>query len=380
MGPPAHFFFPLLLAACSSPAVREVLPEQAEALYPGPAAWRVVERAEIEARLSDALRFLPPEPRPISGAGIVVGLPETGDTGEAMLELLDFVAQRAAGGGLAEEVALARVGTAALVVVEALLPISGEPPPPAVRTAGNARSLGGGRLLRTPLRAGGAEEVLGTAFGDVEPAPPAEGNPPDPRRGRVRGFAVRARPDPRRLDFAVERDVRGLAEAAAEALRAAVPGSEARVGSDAGRTVVSVTLPPGSPPPDPAALLAGRLRMRVGDPGRVVVDIPGGRVEVLGPDPYLGLVNLRVDGVRIVGVPAWQGRPVRRALVEFPGPGGDPVRVVTGNRLAEVLPVAARAGVTLRGLASGLSQARTAGALRAELEVRESQEGAPANR
>ncbi len=378
----------LWLASCSSSAVREVLPEQAEPLYPGPAAWRVIERADIEAPLSEVLRFLPPEPRPISGLGVVVGLPETGDTGDAMLTLLDFVAQRTAEGGLAGEEILAREGTAALAVVEGLLPVSGDPAPPRLRAAGNARALSGGRLLPTPLRPGGTDEPLATAFGPVEllpVTPMGEGGPPDPRRGLVRGIAVRERPDPRRLEFALEREIRGLAEAAAEALREAVPGSEARVASVGGRTVVSLVLapgppgPPGAAAPDPAALLSGRLRMRVGDPGRVVVDLPGARVEVLGPDPYLGLVNLRVDGVRIVGVPSWQGRPVRRALVEFPGPGGVPVRVVTGNRLAEVLPVAARAGVTLRGLASGLSQARTAGALRAELEVREAPPAPPAD-
>ena len=128
-----------------------------------------------------------------------------------------------------------------------------------------------------------------------------------------------------------------------------------------------------------AALLRRPCAAPVAEPGAVVVTggAPGSDTEtvaLLGPEPALGLVNLRIPRptaanpagfLRLVGVPAWQGRPVRRALVEFDAPDGRRVRVVCSNVLAELVPVLDRVGLSVRELALYLSQARTAGALAA---------------
>jgi hypothetical protein len=364
------------LAGCAAPALPEYSPDEAEAagLYPGPRRWKI-DTARATARpLGTLCTWRPPAPTPVSGLGVVVGLRQSGDQGAAAQQLLDFWAQQVEGGAFAHLEPPERPGSAALVAVEAVLPVDGAVGPAEVRPLGNATSLEGGRLLPAALR--GGDEVLAVAEGPViltRIAPDGK-VVRDPQRGRVAQVVPRRPPDTRRLEFELHDRLPGAAAAAVAALEAAWPGATVR--REAGpppRCFVSLSAPIDRAAV--AAVLDRPVAIPVGEPGCVVVHGGGRtpeRVELLGPPAALGpahvnLTEQRPDGsersVRVVGVPTWQGQPIRRALVEFDAPDGRRVRVVASNRLAELLPVVDRTGVPLRNLAAALAHAHDAGRL-----------------
>jgi hypothetical protein len=358
----------------------------AQGLYPAESRWKVRVSPDARRTLGDLLAWKKPAPVSISGLGIVVGLDGTGDHDAAVQGLVEFWRQRAASGALAHVDPPERPGSAALVMVTSVMPADGPPTGAVVRPVGNAFSLEGGRLITTALRAGGEKAVLATAEGPLflSRVLPDGSVVRDTKAGRVPRVVPRRRPDARRLEFVVDDAIPGTETAARSALEQLFPG--ARVWSEAGppRTLF-VALPERTPMPDVPKLLQRTLRIRVGEPGIVVVRGGADRspeVELLGPPAALGTVHLRVsygieakrdeDGryVRLIGVPRAEGHGrVRKGLVEFEAADGRRIRVVTSNELADLLPVLDRTGLPLRNLASALQQARDAGAIGAILRV-----------
>lgn len=367
-----------LVAGCQASALPEYTPAEAEAagLFAGPRRWTIMATRDATRMLGSLCEWRPPEDVAVAGLGVVVGLRRTGDDGDSAAQLLAFWQQQVATGAFTEPAPPGRPGSAALVAVEAVLAADGPPGAAEVRPIGNAASLDGGRLLGTELRAG--TESLATAEGPLilTRVAPDGTVVRDPRRARVATVTPRRPGDARRLALDVQSPLPGAAGAVASALRAAFP--DARVSTEPGPPTRVVAMLP--QPLDPAAvpaLLARPCTFRVAEPGAVVCSGGGGApeaVQLLGSPPALGLVNLRIPRptpdrpdafLRLVGVPAWQGRPIRRALIEFDAPTGVRVRVVCSNLLVELLPVLDRVGLGLREVALYLGQARAAKALAA---------------
>ncbi len=359
---------------------------EAQGLYPSAARWTIRQSPDARRTLGELLQWRRPAPTSISGLGIVIGLDGTGDSGASVRQLLAYWQQRAAAGALAHVDPPERPGSAALVQVTSVLPADGMPEGAVVRPVGNAFSLRGGRLITTGLRAGGNADVLATAEGPIflSRVLPDGSVVRDEKAGRVPQVVPRRRPDARRLEFLVDHTVPGTAVAAQSALQNIFPG--AKVWSEAGPPrLVFVALAQDTPMPDIPRLLQHTLRIRVGEPGLVVIaggDAEGPRVELLGPPAALGEVHLRVsfgfaaaedsedNFVRLIGVPRAAGKNVRKGLVEFEASDGRRIRVVTSNELQDLLPVLDRTGMPLRNLASALQQARDAGAIGAILRVK----------
>jgi len=356
-----------------------------QGLVPSERRWKVNASPRARRTLGDLLRWAPPAPTSISGLGIVVGLDGTGDSGAAVKQLLQFWKQRAASGALALVEPPERPGSAARVQVTSVMPADGPPEGAVVRPVGNARSLRGGRLVTTGLRAGGDRAVLATAEGPLflSRVLPDGSVVRDERLGRVPRVVPRRRPDARRLEFIVDDAVPGTEGAAQTALKELLPGAKIWVEAGPPRKLFAA-LPEGTPTPDVNRLLQRTLTIKVGEPGVVVVSGGAGAeptVELLGPPPALGEVHLRVSYgfaaasdaedrfVRLIGVPRAQGQRVRKGLVEFEASDGRRIRVVTSNELQELVPVLDRTGLPLRNLASALQQARDAGAIGAILRV-----------
>lgn len=357
----------------------------ADGLYPSSERWTVRQGAHAKRVIGDLLTWKPPEPVSISGLGIVVGLDGSGDSGASVKPLLEYWKQRAASGALAHVDPPERPGSAALVMVTSVMPADGPPEGAVVRPVGNAFSLRGGRLITTGLRAGGGKDVMASAEGPLflSRVLPDGSVVRDEKVGRVPRVVPRRRPDARRLEFVVDDAIPGTEEAATVALQQVFPG--ARVWSEAGppRTLF-VALPKRTPLPKMETLLRRSLRIRVGEPGIVIVSGGADRrptVELLGPPAALGEVHLRVsygaeakrdeDGqyVRLIGIPRAAGQNVRKGLVEFETADGRRVRVITSDQLADLLPVLDRTGVPLRNVAAAFQQARDAGAFGAILRV-----------
>lgn len=357
----------------------------AQGLYPAPQRWTVRQGVQANRTLGDVLTWKPPEPISISGLGIVIGLDGSGDAGAAVQPLLDYWRQRAASGALAHIAPPERPGSAALVMVTSVMPADGPPAGAVVRPVGNAASLRGGRLITTGLRAGGGADVLASAEGPLffSRVQPDGSVVRDELAGRVPQVVPRRRPDARRLEFIIDDAIPGTETAARSALEQLFPG--AKVWSEPGPPpVMFVALRERTPMPAMDELLRRSLRIRVGEPGIVIVRGGGEQpptVELLGPPAALGEVHLRVsygaeakrdaDGryVRLLGIPRAAGQRVRKGLVEFEAADGRRIRVVTSDQLAELLPVLDRTGLPLRNLASAFQQARDAGAFGAILRV-----------
>ncbi len=347
---------------------------------PAPAAVRVKDIARVEGVRSNQL----------IGYGLVVGLNGTGDKSG-----VEFTSQSAA--NLLERLGVSvspqdiKLKNVAAVIVTAALPPfarAGQRVDVTVSSVGDAKSLQGGMLLLTPLRAPNGD-VYAVAQGAVSiggfSAQAGGGGVQQnhPTVGRIPGGAMLERDAPLPslgegyLDLVLDRADFTTASRLAEAVRQAFGPNVARA-LDAGRVRVWV---PEDRAADPVGFLSTLESVTV-EPdavARVVVDERTGTV-VLGQEVRIRPVAISHGNLTVQVVPylevsqpealsAGQTVARERAQVQVTEEGGRVLLLEPGQSLASLVRALNALGVSPRDLVAIFQALKAAGALEARLEI-----------
>jgi flagellar P-ring protein precursor FlgI len=345
------------------------------------------------ARLKDMAVVSGQRPNQLIGYGLVVGLDGTGDnsgsnpvTGQSVLTMLNSLGVAVPPGVnlqarnaavvmvTAELAALARPGQAMDVTVSSLT---------------NARSLRGGTLIMTPLKAANGQ-VYGQAQGSiVVPGASASSNLARttinqlssgriPSGGMVEQAAPEADMDPV-VEFNFHKMDYAQIQKAVEAIAKVVTDEDAVTAIDARTVAVRVPVQRAQRVNVMAQLLELEIQP-VMDIARVVVNARTGSVVVnqsvrLAPFAVThGNLTIHVQATNQVVPPALlsRNRPVnqRNERVSIdPGPAGQMVKVEEGASLEQVVRAINLLGATPQDLMSILQAMKSSGALQAELEI-----------
>jgi flagellar P-ring protein precursor FlgI len=349
--------------------------------------------AVLAERLKDMAVVSGQRPNQLIGYGLVVGLDGTGDnsgsnpvTGQSVVTMLNSLGVAVPAGVnlqarnaavvmvTAELAALARPGQAMDVTVSSLT---------------NARSIRGGTLLMTPLRAANGQ-VYGQAQGSVV-IPGASASTPMARTtinqlssGRSPGGAIVEQAAPEAdlnpvVEFNFHKADFAQVKRAVEAMAKLVPEQEAVVAVDARTVAVRVPVER----TQRVNLMAELLELNIEpviEMAKVVINARTGSVVVnqsvrLAPFAVThGNLTIQVQATNQV-VPQSllaRGRPStqRNERVSIdPGPAGQMVKVEEGASLEQVVRAINMLGATPQDLMSILQAMKSSGALRAELEI-----------
>jgi flagellar P-ring protein precursor FlgI len=349
--------------------------------------------AVMAERLKDMAVVSGQRPNQLIGYGLVVGLDGTGDnsgsnpvTGQSVVTMLNALGVAVPAGVnlqarnaavvmvTAELAALARPGQAMDVTVSSLT---------------NARSIRGGTLLMTPLRAANGQ-VYGQAQGSVV-IPGASVSTPMARTtinqlssGRIPGGAIVEQAAPEAdlnpvVEFNFHKADFAQVKRAVEAMAKLVPEQEAVVAVDARTVAVRVPVER----TQRVNLMAELLELNIEpviEMAKVVINARTGSVVVnqsvrLAPFAVThGNLTIQVQATNQV-VPQSllaRGRPAtqRNERVSIdPGPAGQMVKVEEGASLEQVVRAINMLGATPQDLMSILQAMKSSGALRAELEI-----------
>jgi flagellar P-ring protein precursor FlgI len=345
------------------------------------------------ARLKDMAVVSGQRPNQLIGYGLVVGLDGTGDnsgsnpvTGQSVVTMLNSLGVAVPPGVnlqarnaavvmvTAELAALARPGQAMDVTVSSLT---------------NARSLRGGTLIMTPLKAANGQ-VYGQAQGSiVVPGASASSNLARttinqlssgriPSGGMVEQAAPEADMDPV-VEFNFHKMDYAQIQKAVEAIAKVVTDEDAVTAIDARTVAVRVPVQRAQRVNVMAQLLELEIQP-VMDIARVVVNARTGSVVVnqsvrLAPFAVThGNLTIHVQATNQVVPPALlsRNRPVnqRNERVSIdPGPAGQMVKVEEGASLEQVVRAINLLGATPQDLMSILQAMKSSGALQAELEI-----------
>ncbi len=326
------------------------------------------------------------------GYGLVVGLAGTGDGTQAKftIQSLANALQRM---GVVVPPSSIRVRNAAAVMVTSNLPAfarTGSRLEVTVSSIGDAKSLSGGTLLRTELRAPDgrvyalAQGAVSLGGGFSASGGGASVTKNHPTTGRIPGGALVERSSSIDLakrasfDLQLRRPDFDTARRIEAALRDSF-GEEHATAIDAGTVRISAPQPLAHRPVEFLAE-ALSLRVRPSVPARVVLNERTGTV-VLGGDVRIGQVsvthgNLTISVERRLGVsqPAPFSRRGRTVVV----PEGEVVAeedlgaslsIAEGSRVEELVDALKEIGVTPRDLIAIFEAIQAAGALHAELKV-----------
>lgn len=347
----------------------------------------------MAARLKDMAVVSGQRPNQLIGYGLVVGLDGTGDnsganpvTGQSVITMLNSLGVSVPPGinlqarnaavvmVTAELAALARPGQAMDVTVSSLT---------------NARSLRGGTLLMTPLKAANGQ-VYGQAQGSiVVPGASVSSSMARttvnqlsaghiPSGGMVEQAAPEADMDPV-VEFNFHKVDYAQIQRAVEAISRVVSEENAVTAVDARTVAVRVPVQRSQRVSVMAQLLELDIQPAI-DIARVVVNARTGSVVVnqsvrLAPFAVThGNMTIQVQATNQV-VPrslVSRNRPVnqRNERVSIdPGPAGQMVRVEEGASLEQVVRAINMLGATPQDLMSILQAMKTSGALQAELEI-----------
>jgi flagellar P-ring protein precursor FlgI len=347
----------------------------------------------MAARLKDMAVVSGQRPNQLIGYGLVVGLDGTGDnsgsnpvTGQSVITMLNSLGVAVPPGinlqarnaavvmVTAELAALARPGQAMDVTVSSLT---------------NARSLRGGTLLMTPLKAANGQ-VYGQAQGSiVVPGASVSSSMARttvnqlsagriPSGGMVEQAAPEADMDPV-VEFNFHKVDYAQIQRAVEAISRVVSEENAVTAVDARTVAVRVPVQRSQRVSVMAQLLELDIQPAI-DIARVVVNARTGSVVVnqsvrLAPFAVThGNMTIQVQATNQV-VPqslVSRNRPVnqRNERVSIdPGPAGQMVRVEEGASLEQVVRAINMLGATPQDLMSILQAMKTSGALQAELEI-----------
>jgi flagellar P-ring protein precursor FlgI len=349
--------------------------------------------AVLAERLKDMAVVSGQRPNQLIGYGLVVGLDGTGDnsgsnpvTGQSVVTMLNSLGVAVPAGVnlqarnaavvmvTAELAALARPGQAMDVTVSSLT---------------NARSIRGGTLLMTPLRAANGQ-VYGQAQGSVV-IPGASASTPMARTtinqlssGRIPGGAIVEQAAPEAdlnpvVEFNFHKADFAQVKRAVEAMAKLVPEQEAVVAVDARTVAVRVPVERTLRVNLMAELLELNIEPVI-EMAKVVINARTGSVVVnqsvrLAPFAVThGNLTIQVQATNQV-VPQSllaRGRPAtqRNERVSIdPGPAGQMVKVEEGASLEQVVRAINMLGATPQDLMSILQAMKSSGALRAELEI-----------
>ncbi len=339
-------------------------------------------------------------PNQLIGYGIVAGLAGTGDTGpsyatvQGLLRLLDNL------GAYLTQPDLAAANCAAVLVTAKLPPSieAGETVDVMVSSLGNARSLAGGTLLVTPLKAldgktyavaQGSIIVGGysvQAVGGVQGLQTADSLQKNlPTVGQVTGGAIMERSvtaqfmDGSSLTLGMGRTDFLASSRVVQALNQKFgPGTA----SSADGADIKVNLPPAmrSNPVDFLAQ-AGELEITLPDPSRVVVNERTGAILVGGDVPLSPLtvthgdlhlaVTERQDASQPYGFSAGNTAVLTELDLRAQEDQGRTVNLDhQGATVNDLVTALSKLGVAPRDIISILQDARAMGAMQAELEVR----------
>jgi flagellar P-ring protein precursor FlgI len=351
-----------------------------------------------EVRLKDIARLAGVRDNDLWGYGLVVGLDGTGDRRQSARFTIQALRNLLAREGITlpadalDRGALDPKNVAAVVVTAKLPPFAtaGSRIDVVVSSVGDAKSLQGGTLLPTPLRAGDGQTYavasgsvsLGGGFAAQGGGSSVQKN--HPTAGRIPGGATveRAVGTSLRLDrlaLALLTPDYATATAVARAINAAFQRPLA-VARDAGTVEVEVPEPSRA---SPATFIADleALRVTPDAPAKVVINERTGTV-VLGQDVRIGPVavahgNLavRVESRTQVSQPpplAPRGSAtvvVPETQVQVQEQGGQVHLVPDGASIGDVVAALNALGATPRDLIAILQAIQRAGALDAELEL-----------
>jgi flagellar P-ring protein precursor FlgI len=332
-------------------------------------------------------------PNQLIGYGLVVGLDGTGDnsgsnpvTGQSVVTMLN-----ALGGAVPAGVNLQARNAAVVMVTAELAALArpGQAMDVTVSSLTNARSIRGGTLLMTPLRAANGQ-VYGQAQGSVV-IPGASVSTPMARTtinqlssGRIPGGAIVEQAAPEAdlnpvVEFNFHKADFAQVKRAVEAMAKLVPEQEAVVAVDARTVAVRVPVERTQRVNLMAELLELDIQPVV-EMAKVVINARTGSVVVnqsvrLAPFAVThGNLTIQVQATNQV-VPQSllaRGRPAtqRNERVSIdPGPAGQMVKVEERASLEQVVRAINMLGATPQDLMSILQAMKSSGALRAELEI-----------
>ena len=353
------------------------------AWWPGPAqAARIKEIASVQGVRSN----------PLSGYGLVVGLDGTGDqttqtpfTTQSLQSMLQQLGITVPPGTSMQ------LRNVAAVMVTASLPAFAQPGQTldvSVSSMGNAKSLRGGTLVATPLK-GADGQVYAVAQGNliVGGAGVAAGGASVQvnhlAAGRVPQGAIveRAVPTPLLQGEAIQLDLAAADFSTARAVAQAINEAKGEGTATArdGRSVW-MRVPAGSG--ERVAFLADieNLEVDLARPAaRVVVNARTGSV-VLNEAVTIGAcavahgnLSVTISSTPVISQPAPWGRGetvvTEKTDITMTQQGGSLVQLPGGTRLADVVRALNALGATPADLLAILQAMRTAGALKAEIEV-----------
>jgi len=343
-------------------------------------------------RLKDMAVVNGQRPNQLIGYGLVVGLDGTGDqsgpnpvTGQSIVTML-----RSLGVSVPQGVNL-QARNAAAVMVTAELPALARPGQAldvTVSSIANARSLRGGTLIMTPLRAANGQ-VYGQAQGAVV-VPGASAITPMTRltvnqqsAGRIPAGAIVEQAAPEAdlnpiVEFNFHKADFAQTQRAVEAMTRLL-GDGAVVPVDARTVAARVPTTPGERMNIMAQLLELEIQP-VAEMAKVVINARTGSVvmnQAVRLAPFAvthGNLTVRVQSNQqtIPGslFPLTQPITQRNERVTIdPGPAGRIVRVEEGTNLDQVVRALNLLGATPQDLMAILQAMKSAGALRAELEI-----------
>jgi flagellar P-ring protein FlgI len=344
-------------------------------------------------RIKELATIAGERPNQLVGYGLVVGLDGTGDTvGQAPFTGQSIVSMLSALGVAVPPDVNIQTRNVAAVMVTADLPAMARPGQAmdvTVSSIGNARSIRGGTLLMTPLRA-----ANGQVYGQAQGAVSVGGVAVTSRRasttigqqssGRIPAGALVEQAAPegasgpvvqlnfKRADYAQTQQ--------AMAAIARVLGPQAVQPLDA-RTL-NVQVP--EEPVQRMNVLAQLLEIevpRVADAARVVINARTGAIVMnqsvqLSPSAVtFGTLTIRVQSARSVVQPppgTLMGRPAierNDAISVEQGAAGNLMRVDAGASLDDIVRALNRLGATPQELTGILQAMKAAGALHADLEI-----------
>ena len=358
-------------------------------LFAAFAALLLVVGAARAERIKDVARVGSVRGNQLVGYGLIVGLDGTGDNSGAL-----FTAQSVASMlekfGVTVPAGAIKVKNVAAVIVTADLPAfarNGSALDVTVSSLGDAKSLQGGTLLQTPLRAAdgavyavaqGAVSVGGFSVG-------GGGNSQGKNHvtaGRVPGGALVEREVPttlvgqgNRLNITLHRADFTTAARVAQAINTAALKAVARA-ADAG--TVEVSVPEGVDPVLMVASIEG-ISVTTDTVARVVVNertgtvVIGGNVSVAPCAIAHGSLSVKVSTQLAVSQPNplsnGETVVVPNTQVEARDEGGRVHAVRAASSVEQVVKGLNALGVTPRDLIAILQALKTAGALKAEIEI-----------
>lgn len=344
------------------------------------------------ARLKDLAVISGQRANPLIGYGLVVGLDGTGDsssqsplTGQSIMNMLSSL-----GVSIPEGVNIQSRNVAA-VMVTADLPALARPGQSldiTVSSLGNAKSLRGGTLLLTPLRATNGQVYAMAQGAMVVPGAEVQSrlariSVNQQASGRVPSGAVVEQGAPAAelspvVEFNFHQADFSQIQRAVETISVAM-GPEAVSALDARTLAVRVPVDPNARASVMALLLDVDIPL-ASDAARVVVNARTGSVvmnQAVSLLPFAvthGNLTVRVQNREQVNLSTQNRRPqasIQRSsgVSVEPGPAGQMVRVDQGTNLEEVVRALNMLGATPQDLLAILQAMKKAGALRAELEV-----------